>query len=53
MPDMLDTTIREVCFKDWDLVQELRIRVGLSPLTLERQRQSCDTNPAVLGSSSS
>ena len=53
MPDILDTTIREVCFKDWDLVQELRIRVGLSPLNLERQRQSCETNPAVLGSSNS
>ena len=48
MPDISDTTIREVSFKDWDIVQELRVRVGLSPLTPERQRQSWETNPAML-----
>ena len=47
MPDKLNTTIREFCFKDWDLVQELKIRVGLSPLIIERQRQSCKKNPAL------
>jgi hypothetical protein len=48
MPDISDTTIREVCFNDWDAVQELRERVGLSALTSERQRQSWETNPAMI-----
>lgn len=48
MTEPSDTIIREVCFKDLDAVKKLRKRLGLSPVTAERQRQLWETNPAII-----